>query len=74
MVNAGLVAATPDTFTQHEDNNELMSVPPLELLENELATVSDGQVPLRELITRVTQDIYAELVNHAETSVFNLFA
>jgi mediator of RNA polymerase II transcription subunit 14 len=41
--------------------------PSMKFLEEELPPVGDGQVPLRELVVRVVQDIYADLVNHSET-------
>ncbi|TFK53984.1 MED14-domain-containing protein [Heliocybe sulcata] len=41
--------------------------PPPEELEQELPVVYDGQVPLGDLLQRVTQAIYAELVELAET-------
>lgn len=41
--------------------------PAIEELEQELPTVSDGQIPLGELVSRVVQSIYAELVEHADT-------
>ncbi|KAL0581807.1 mediator complex subunit [Marasmius crinis-equi] len=41
--------------------------PSLEELERELPVVLDGQVPLGELLSRVTQSIYAELTEMAET-------
>ena len=39
----------------------------LEELERELPLVHDGQVPLRELVSRLVQTMYAELVEMAET-------
>ncbi|KAJ8076986.1 mediator complex subunit [Marasmius tenuissimus] len=41
--------------------------PTLEELEGELPVVLDGQVPLGELLSRVTQSIYAELSEMTET-------
>lgn len=41
----------------------------LEELERELPVVYDGQVPLGDLLSRVTQAIYAELLEMAETYV-----
>lgn len=41
--------------------------PSLEQLESELPVVLEGQVPLGELLSRVVQAIYAELVELAET-------
>jgi mediator of RNA polymerase II transcription subunit 14 len=39
----------------------------LDVLEQELPTVLHEQVPLRELLQRVVQTIYAELSEMAET-------
>ena len=41
--------------------------PTLERLEQELPMVYDGQIPLGDLVCRVVQSIYAELVEHADT-------
>ncbi|RPD78468.1 MED14-domain-containing protein [Lentinus tigrinus ALCF2SS1-7] len=41
--------------------------PTLEELEGELPLVMDGQIPLGELVSRLVQAIYAELVEMAET-------
>lgn len=41
--------------------------PSLEDLERELPVVYDGQIPLGDLISRVVQAIYAELLEHSET-------
>lgn len=41
--------------------------PTLERLEQELPMVYDGQIPLGDLVSRVVQSIYAELVEHADT-------
>lgn len=40
---------------------------PLELLERELPFVDHEQIPLRELLQRIMQSIYAELSEMAET-------
>jgi hypothetical protein len=40
---------------------------PLDHLERELPVVSDGQIPLGDLLSRVVQTIYAELSELAET-------
>lgn len=45
----------------------LPDLPSLEQLEHELPSVTDGQVPLGELVSRVAQAIYAELTELAET-------
>lgn len=39
----------------------------IEILQQELPVVYDGQVPLSELLSRVVQSIYAELSELAET-------
>ena len=41
--------------------------PTLEELERELPIVTEGQVPLGELVSRMAQSIYAELTELAET-------
>ena len=41
--------------------------PPIEILEQELPVVLDGQVPLGEVVSRVAQACYAELSEMAET-------
>lgn len=47
--------------------NGLPDSPSQEELERELPAVSDGQVPLAELVSRMVQAIYAELTELAET-------
>lgn len=42
---------------------------PLELLERELPFVDHEQIPLRQLLQRIIQSIYAELSEMAETYV-----
>jgi len=42
---------------------------PLDLLERELPFVDHEQIPLRQLIQRIMQNIYAELSEMAETYV-----
>ena len=41
--------------------------PTIERLEQELPMVFEGQIPLGDLVSRVAQSIYAELVEHADT-------
>lgn len=41
----------------------------VEELEREIPFVDEGQIPVRELLQRVTQAIYAELTEMAETCV-----
>lgn len=48
-------------------NGHYASEPSLEQLETELPVVLEGQVSLGELLSRVVQAIYAELVELAET-------
>ena len=48
-------------------NGHPVQEPTVEQLEMELPVVLDGQVPLGELLSRVMQAIYAELVELAET-------
>ena len=52
---------------QHNGKLEAYDEPTLEQLENELPMVADGQVPLGELVSRLVQAVYAELVVMAET-------
>ncbi len=52
---------TPLQNGKHHDE------PTLEDLERELPLVMDGQIPLGELVSRLSQAIYAELVEMAET-------
>jgi len=46
----------------------------VEELQRELFVVSDGQIPLGDLLSRVMQASYAELSEMAETCVFVLSA
>jgi mediator of RNA polymerase II transcription subunit 14 len=50
--------------------HDAMSEPAIEELEAELPMVYDGQAPLGELLQRVSQSIYSELTELAETCVF----
>ncbi|KAF8995450.1 mediator complex subunit MED14-domain-containing protein [Cyathus striatus] len=56
-----------ETHSTQLDNIPHDLSPTTEELERELPLVHDGQVPLGELLSRVTQAIYAELVEYAET-------
>ena len=47
--------------------------PTLEELESELPVVNNDQIPLSEVLSRVVQDIYAELMTLADTSALYLF-
>lgn len=42
-------------------------LPTLEELESELPVVHNDQIPLSEVLSRVVQDIYAELTTLADT-------
>ncbi|KAG5652469.1 hypothetical protein H0H81_004877 [Sphagnurus paluster] len=48
-------------------SNELHDLP-MDVLERELPVVMDGQIPLGDLLSRITQSIYAELAELAETA------
>ncbi|KAI0745059.1 MED14-domain-containing protein [Earliella scabrosa] len=56
-------------FTPHTpfQNGKIHHEPTLEELERELPVVMDGQIPLGELVSRLVQTMYAELVEMAET-------
>ena len=54
----------PHTPMQNGKHHHL---PSLEELERELPVVMDGQIPLGELVSRLVQAMYAELVEMAET-------
>jgi mediator of RNA polymerase II transcription subunit 14 len=51
----------------HEPHSDGILEPSLEELEQELPMVYDGQIRLGELLSRVVQQIYAELSELAET-------
>ena len=74
--NASSSSAAPSTNGHHITSQELPKgledEPSLEELERELPVVHDGQVPLRELLQRIMQVIYAELTEMAETCVMSL--
>lgn len=55
------------------EHDDIDIQPSQEELESELPVVYDGQVPLGELLSRMAQSIYAELVELAETYVLLLF-
>jgi mediator of RNA polymerase II transcription subunit 14 len=70
QVNGPLNTNTDDTtLTTNGFHPEDNAAPTDEELEGELPVVFDGQVPLGELLERVVQGIYAELVELAETLV-----
>ena len=54
----------PHTPMQNGKHHHL---PSLEEHERELPVVMDGQIPLGELVSRLVQAMYAELVEMAET-------
>ena len=60
--------AHPNGF--HYDN---LLEPSLKDLEQELPMVYDGQIRLGELLSRVVQQIYAELSELAETWMMDLY-
>lgn len=49
---------------------EKSKTPPVEELESELPVVHNDQIPLSEVLSRVVQDIYAELMTLADTLAF----
>jgi mediator of RNA polymerase II transcription subunit 14 len=61
------------TLDNHESESgpqlstTVLSENDIEILQQELPVVYDGQVPLSELLSRVMQSIYAELSEQAET-------
>lgn len=57
----------PATNGSHEIQNGTPHSPSLDLLERELPHVGDNMIPLGELVGRVTQAVYAELTELAET-------
>lgn len=58
---------TPAQPPQEPQVNGFHHDPTIERLEHELPMVLDGQIPLGDLVSRVVQSIYAELVEHADT-------
>ena len=58
-----------ENVAMHNGNDE----PSIEELQSELPQVEEGQIPLRELLQRTVQAIYAELTEMAETCEKNLF-
>lgn len=68
----------PTTLTSQDTNGHASELhlirgvdgePSIEELESELDIVQDGQVELGDLLSRVVQQIYAELTEMAETFV-----
>ncbi|KAI0829900.1 MED14-domain-containing protein [Trametes gibbosa] len=64
LVMNGTTPHHPPTL-QNGDN--MTHEPSLQELERELPVVLDGQIPLGELISRMSQSMYAELTEMAET-------
>ncbi len=54
-------------YTSRPIQNGKTHEPFPEELEKELPVVMDGQIPLGELVSRLAQSMYAELVEMAET-------
>ncbi|KAG6920079.1 hypothetical protein DXG01_010147 [Tephrocybe rancida] len=59
----------PDISTSSEllPTSDVTHEPTIDELERELPVVTDGQIPLGDLISRIMQAIYAELAELAET-------
>jgi mediator of RNA polymerase II transcription subunit 14 len=77
MALNGTSLAPPDSYSSpilevFDPGPNGFDEPPIELLEAELPIVDDGQVELRDLVSRVVQACYAELTEMAETSVARL--
>lgn len=67
-VNGTAPMALPPLQTPQEPQvNGFHHEPTIERMEQELPMVYDGQIPLGDLVSRVVQSIYAELVEHADT-------
>ena len=67
-VNGTAPMPPPPAQPSHEPQvNGFHHEPTIEQLEQELPMVFDGQIPLGDLVSRVVQSIYAELVEHADT-------
>jgi len=58
--------SSPELIANH-DQHLGISEPTLEELERELPVVYDGQIPLGDLLSRVVQSVYAELLELVET-------
>lgn len=68
VVNGTAPMSLPPSLPSHEPQvNGFHHDPTIERLEQELPMVFDGQIPLGDLVSRVVQSIYAELVEHADT-------
>lgn len=68
VVNGSAPMLLPPAHPLNEPQvNGFHHEPTIERLELELPMVSDGQIPLGDLVSRVVQSIYAELVEHADT-------
>lgn len=67
-VNGTAPMAPPPLQTPQEPQvNGFHHDPTIERLEQELPMVYDEQIPLGDLVSRVVQSIYAELVELADT-------
>lgn len=58
--------SSPKLVVNHDQHLNI-SEPTLEELERELPVVYDGQIPLGDLLSRVVQSVYAELLELVET-------
>jgi len=58
--------SSPKLVANHDQYLDI-SEPTLEELERELPVVYDGQIPLGDLLSRVVQSVYAELLELVET-------
>jgi mediator of RNA polymerase II transcription subunit 14 len=67
-VNGAAPMSLPPAQPSHEPQvNGFHHDPTIEQLELELPVVYDGQITLGDLVSRVVQSIYAELVEYADT-------
>lgn len=64
---AAPMALSPAQLPHEPQVNGIHHDHTIEQLEQELSMVLDDQIPLGELVSRVVQSIYAELVEHADT-------
>ncbi len=64
---ASIHGYSDDTPSKVDETPNGLHEPSLEEMEGELPDVADGQVSLGELVSRMAQSIYAELIELAET-------
>lgn len=70
--SSGSNSAVSTNGNNHADGHALLDIeeePSIEELQRELPIVEEGQIPLREVLQRIVQAIYAELTEMAETYV-----